>query len=325
MEQINLGTSDIRVSRMGFGCWGLSGAYGSIAVEAAEKLLQQVLDLGINFFDTADVYGAGANERLVGRALGHRRAEVVLATKFGYEGDEMGGLRINGRPGYVRRACEASLQRLGMDHIDLYYLHRVDKTVPIADTVGAMEQLRQEGKIRAIGLSEVSIATLKKAGQAGRIDALQSEFSLATPDLLTEMLPFLASRGISLAAFSPLGRGMLTALASGIQPGPDDYRSLIPRFQPGHLSHNIRVAEQMQQIARQMGTSLASLSLAWVLASGKNIIPLPGTRNLAHLRENLKAFELLMQPDTYTQLQELAAQFRGERHNPQNAAFYDLT
>jgi aryl-alcohol dehydrogenase-like predicted oxidoreductase len=324
MEQINLGKSDIRVSRIGFGCWGLSGAYGSIAAGEAERLLQAVADTGINFLDTADVYGGGANEELLGRALAGRRREIVLATKFGYVGDEMGGLRIDGRPEYVMAACEASLQRLKTDYIDLYYLHRVDKTVPITETVGAMQRLKDQGKIRAIGLSEAGIATLQQAGTAGRIDVLQSEYSLATPDLQDRVLPFLEKQGITLAAFSPLGRGMLTALASGIQPGPDDYRQLIPRFQEPHLTHNIRIAEQMQDMAQQLGTSLATLSLAWVLASGKNNIPIPGTRKLDHLRENCRALELRLSPDIAQQLAALALQFRGARHNPANAAFYDV-
>ena len=324
MEQINLGKSDIRVSRMGFGCWGLSGAYGSIAAGEAEQLIHAVVDRGINFLDTADVYGGGANEELLGRALAGRRREIVLATKFGYVGDEMGGLRIDGRPEYVMAACEASLQRLKTDYIDLYYLHRVDKTVPITETVGAMQRLKDQGKIRAIGLSEAGIATLQQAGTAGRIDVLQSEYSLATPDLQDRVLPFLEKQGITLAAFSPLGRGMLTALASGIQPGPGDYRQLIPRFQEPHLTHNIRIAEQMQDMAQQLGTSLATLSLAWVLASGKNNIPIPGTRKLDHLRENCRALELRLSPDIVQQLASLARQFRGARHNPANAAFYDV-
>ncbi|MDP4712521.1 MAG: aldo/keto reductase [Saprospiraceae bacterium] len=323
MEQINLGKSDIRVSRMGFGCWGLSGAYGSIAAGEAERLLQAVADTGINFLDTADVYGGGANEELLGRALAGRRQEVVLATKFGYVGDEMGGLRIDGRPEYVVAACEASLRRLRTDYLDLYYLHRVDKTVPIAETVGAMQRLKDQGKIRAIGLSEAGIATLQKAGTAGRIDVLQSEYSLATPDLQDRVLPFLEEQGITLAAFSPLGRGMLTALASGLQPGSDDYRRLIPRFQEPYLSHNIRIAEQMQDMAQQLGTSLAILSLGWILASG-NHIPIPGTRKLDHLRENCRALELRLSPDIVQQLASLARQFRGARHNPANAAFYDV-
>lgn len=323
MEQLKLGKSDLMVSRIGYGCWGLSGAYGKIGSTEAEALICRVLDLGVNFLDTADIYGAGENEKLVGRAIKGRRQEAILATKFGYVGSEQGGLKIDGSPAQVIRACEASLRRLATDYIDVYYLHRVDKTVPISETVGAMEELRREGKIRAIGLSEAGIHTLEAAGRIADIDVLQSEFSLATPDLSNEMIPYLEANNIALAAFSPLSRGMLTEMASYIDMAVDDYRRLIPRFDEENYRLNLSIVREMESIAKDLGCGLATLALAWVLASAKNTIPIPGTRQLSHLKENIRALDLSFNEDVYDRLSKLAGSFHGDRHNPVNAAFYD--
>jgi aryl-alcohol dehydrogenase-like predicted oxidoreductase len=323
MEQLKLGKSELMVSRIGYGCWGLSGAYGKISSIEAEDLICRVLDLGINFLDTADIYGAGENEKMVGRAIKNRRQEVVLATKFGYVGDEHGGLRIDGSPEQVKRACEASLSRLGTDYIDVYYLHRVDKTIPITETVGAMEDLRREGKIRAIGLSEAGIHTIEAARSIANIEVLQSEFSLATPDLSEQMIPYLEANNIVLAAFSPLSRGMLTEMASYLEMGQEDYRRLIPRFDEGNYRYNLSIVRELESIAHDLDCPLASLALAWVLASGKNIIPIPGTRKLAHLEENIRALDLSLTDELVQKLSGLAGSFYGERHNPVNAAFYD--
>lgn len=318
-----LGRNSIYVSPVGLGCWGLTGAYGPVDTGRAVTLLHRAMDLGINFLDTADVYAHGENERLLGRAIKDKRPEIVLATKFGYVGDEQGSLSINGRPEYVRQALEASLRRLQTDYIDLYYLHRVDPHTPIGETVGAMLKLQEEGKIRAIGLSEASKHTLAKACRIAPIDALQSEYSLFTQDIEEEILPFCREQQISLVAFSPLGRGMLSDLLSKLDLAETDYRRNLPRFQGEALEKNRRLIHQLKKIAASKGITIPQLALAWLIQRGDNIVPIPGTTNIEHLESNLRALTISLSTEEMEELAFLGRQVRGARHNEENARFFD--
>lgn len=286
-----LGAQGLSVSAIGLGCMGMSDFYGPADDEASLAVLHHALDRGIDFLDTADMYGTGANERLLSRLLKDRRDEVVLATKFGNVRAPDGAfLGIDGRPEYVRRACDASLERLGVDHIDLYYQHRVDPKVPIEETVGAMAELVRAGKVRHLGLSEASAATLRRAAKVHPIAALQSEFSLWTREVADEMLPVCRELGVGFVAYSPLGRGFLTgAIQSTDDLAPSDWRRQNPRFAPTNLQTNLDLVAAVTRLAAARGCMPAQLALAWLLDQGEDIVPIPGTRRISRLDENIAA------------------------------------
>jgi aryl-alcohol dehydrogenase-like predicted oxidoreductase len=291
---------DLTVSTMGLGCMGMSEFYGSADEQQGIDTIHRALDLGVTFLDTADMYGPFTNERLVGKAIAGRRDEVQLATKFGNERKPDGTrVGINGRPEYVRAACDASLERLGVDHIDLYYQHRVDKTVPIEETVGAMAELVEAGKVRHLGLSGVSAANIRKADATHPITALQTEYSLFTRDLEDEILPVLRELGIGLVPYSPLGRGILTG---AIRPGTlsaDDSRNsaYFPRLNGEGLEANLTLVDRITQIAEEKGATPGQLALAWVLAQGEDVVPIPGTKRVAYLEENVGAADVQLTAD----------------------------
>lgn len=268
MRQRKLGQQGLQVSRLGLGCMGMSEFYGTADENESIASLQHALDLGINFFDTADMYGPFTNERLLGKVLHDRRDEVIIATKFGVQRNEQGKyLGINGRPDYVRAACEASLQRLGVEHIDLYFQHRVDPHVPIEDTVGAMAELVQAGKVRYLGLSEAGAHTIRRAHRVHPISALQTEYSLWSRDIESEILPTLRELGIGFVAYSPLGRGFLTGQIKRFDDlAPDDFRRQVPRFQGENFQKNLELVERVTTIANSKGIAPSQIALAWVLA-----------------------------------------------------------
>ena len=294
-------TSPLTVSSMGLGCMGMSEFYGTGDEDAAIATIHRALELGVTFLDTADMYGPFTNEKLVGRAIAGRRDEVVLATKFGNERDEDGSrLGINGKPEYVRKAADASLQRLGVDHIDLYYQHRVDKTVPIEETVGAMAELVHAGKVRHLGLSEASAANIRTAHAVHPITALQTEYSLFTRDIEDEILPTLRELGIGLVPYSPLGRGLLTgAIATTDDLAADDSRrsAYFPRFQGEALDANLALVARIRELAEAKGATPGQLALAWVLAQGNDIAPIPGTKRVKYLEENAAASAIRLTDD----------------------------
>jgi aryl-alcohol dehydrogenase-like predicted oxidoreductase len=314
-------TAPLTVSALGLGCMGMSEFYGTPDEAGGLATIRRALDLGVTFLDTADMYGPFTNERLVGRAIEGRRDEVQLATKFGNERAEDGTrLGVNGRPEYVHRACDASLQRLGVDHIDLYYQHRVDKTVPIEETVGAMKELVQAGKVRHLGLSEAAPSTIRRAHAVHPITALQTEYSLFTRDLEDEILPTIRELGIGLVPYSPLGRGLLTGAItsdSGLAPDADSRRSAyFPRFQGEALAANLRLVERVRALAEAKGCSPGQLALAWVLAQGNDVVPIPGTKRVAYLEENVAALEVTLTADDLAALTEAVPRgaVAGERY-----------
>ena len=295
MQMRRLGRNGPEVSALGLGCMGMSDFYGSHDDAASAALIKSALDRGVNFLDTADMYGPFTNEQLVGRAIRGRRREVFLATKFGIQRDPADPTRrgFNGRPEYVRSACDASLKRLDVDYIDLYYQHRVDPATPIEDTVGAMGELVRAGKVRHLGLSEAGPATLRRACAVHPITALQTEYSLWTRDPENEILATCDALGIGFVAYSPLGRGFLTgAIRSPDDFEPDDYRRHSPRFQGENFSNNLRLVEQIRALATGKGCTPAQLALAWILARNPHIVPIPGTRKLVRLEENLGALDV---------------------------------
>ncbi len=299
---------DLEVSAIGLGCMGMSDFYGPADEATNLSVLNQAIDLGIDFFDTADMYGIdGANERLLARVLKTRRREVVLATKFGNVRSISGEfLGIDGRPEYVAAACDASLARLGIDHIDLYYQHRVDPTVPIEDTVGAMARLVEAGKVRYLGLSEASANTLRRAARIHPIAALQSEYSLWTRDVEQDVLPACRELGIAFVAYSPLGRGFLTgAIRSSSELAPDDWRRQNPRFADDNIDHNRRLVESVTEIARGLDCTPAQLALAWLLHQGVDLVPIPGTRRFARLYENAAATRLRLTADELQRIDDV--------------------
>ena len=308
METRALGRQGLTVSMMGLGCMGMSEFYGPAEEDESIATIHRALDLGITFLDTADMYGPFKNERLVGKALSGRRSQVVLATKFGNERREDGTwVGVNGRPEYVRSACDASLQRLGVDSIDLYYQHRVDTDVPIEDTVGAMAELVRTGKVRYLGLSEAAPATIGRAHATHPISALQTEYSLWTRDVEDEILPTVRALGIGFVAYSPLGRGFLTGRFQDLGDLPEgDYRVHSPRFQPENFARNRQLASRVEAIARRLGVTPAQLALAWALAQGQDVVPIPGTKRLKYLEENAGATEIRLTPALLAEIDQAA-------------------
>ncbi len=291
METRSLGRQGLVVSAQGLGCMGMSEFYAGRDDAESVATIHRALDLGITFLDTADMYGPWKNEELVGRAIRDRRAEVVLATKFGNMRDEKGAfLGVNGRPDYVRACCEGSLKRLGVEAIDLYYQHRVDRTVPIEETVGAMAELVRQGKVRFLGLSEASPATLRRAHAVHPISALQTEYSLWTRDPEDAVLPACRELGVGFVAYSPLGRGFLTGRFRSFEDLPEgDYRRNAPRFQGENFAKNLDLVTKVEEIAKEKGCTPAQLALAWLHAQGADVVPIPGTKTRARLEENAGA------------------------------------
>jgi aryl-alcohol dehydrogenase-like predicted oxidoreductase len=298
---------ELTVSVEGLGCMGMSEFYGTADEAEAVATIERALDLGVTFLDTADAYGPHTNELLVGRTIQRRRDEVVLATKFGLVRHEEDPAKrtIRGDPAYVHEACDASLRRLGVDHIDLYYLHRRDQRVPIEDTVGAMGELVQAGKVRHLGLSEVNPDTLRRAAATHPIAALQSEWSLWSRDLEDEVVPTARELGIGIVAYSPLGRGFLTGSITSVDDlDPDDFRRHSPRFRSENLTRNLRLVERVQALARDRGVTAGQLALAWVLARGDDVVPIPGTKRRRWLEENVAAASIELGPDDLAELDE---------------------
>jgi len=324
MDTRRLGNNHLEVSAIGLGCWGMSHAYGPADEKESLATMEMALDLGINFFDTADVYGSGHNETLVARVLKNRRQNALIATKFGFVGDEHGTVRVCGRPEYVTAACDKSLQRLGVDVIDLYYLHRRDPQVPIEETVGAMADLVTEGKIRTIGLSEVSTATLRRAHAVHPVTALQSEYSLWYRDVEQTILPACQELGVSLVPFCPLGRGYLTGNFCTVDDFKEgDYRRAIPRFAAEAMHRNRGLLSRLNHLSRTSGHTPAQLAIAWLLAKDPSIVPIPGMKRRRHLTENVTAAAIRLSPETIEALDVLGDQVAGERHNAYNLQFVD--
>jgi aryl-alcohol dehydrogenase-like predicted oxidoreductase len=306
MKQRKLGTQGLTVSALGLGCMGMSEFYGSRDDQESIATIHRAVALGVTLLDTADMYGCGENERLVGRAIKGRRREVIMATKFGNVRDERGNfLGVNGAPEYVRQCCDASLRRLGVDEIDLYYQHRVDPQVPIEETVGAMSELVRAGKVHYLGLSEAAPATIRQAMKAHPISALQTEYSLWTRDVEAEIRPVCRELGIGFVAYSPLGRGFLTAKfkkADDLPPG--DWRRNSPRFQGENFERNRELVERIEALARRKKCTAAQLALGWVLAQGDDIVPIPGTKRRKYLEENVAALNIELTP---ADLEEISA------------------
>jgi aryl-alcohol dehydrogenase-like predicted oxidoreductase len=299
MERRALGRSDLKVSRLGLGCMGMSEFYGTGEERESIRTIHRALEMGIDFLDTADVYGMGRNEELVGKAIRDRRDKAVLATKFGNVRGEDGSWRgVNGKPGYVRECCEASLRRLGVAVIDLYYQHRVDPNTPIEDTVGAMADLVRQGKVRYLGLSEAAPATIRRACAVHPIAALQSEYSLWTREPEAEVLPTCRELGIGFVAYSPLGRGIFSGAIKSVDILEEgDYRRNSPRFVGENLAHNVSLVGSLERIAAEKKCRPAQLALAWLLARGPDIVPIPGTKRVERLEENAGALNVKLTPE----------------------------
>ena len=298
--------SDLQVSTVGLGCMGMSEFYGSADESEALRTIHRALDLGVTLLDTADMYGPFTNEKLVGAAISGRRDEVVLATKFGNvrDPDDPTHRWIDGSPEYVRRACDASLQRLGVDHIDLYYQHRVDRSVPIEETVGAMAELVAAGKVRSLGLSEASATTIRRANAVQPITALQTEYSLWTRHIEDEILATIRDLGIGLVPYSPLGRGFLTGtITSADALAPDDFRRQNPRFVGDALAANLALVERVRTLADRKGVTPGQLALAWVLAQGQDVVPIPGTKRVSYLEENVAAASITLTDNDLAELE----------------------
>jgi aryl-alcohol dehydrogenase-like predicted oxidoreductase len=323
MERRTLGTQGLAVSAVGLGCMAMSEFYGAPDERESIATIHLALELGVTLLDTADMYGPFKNEELLGRALRGRRDGVVLATKFGQVRGADGERRVCGRPDYVKKACDASLGRLGVDRIDLYYQHRVDTTVPIEETVGAMADLVKEGKVRWLGLSEAAPQTIRRAHAVHPISALQTEYSLFSREPEDQLLPLLRSLGIGFVPYSPLGRGFLTGrFRSPEDLAPGDYRRTSPRFQGQNFERNLALVDRIRELAAVRGVESAQLALAWVLAQGQDIVPIPGTTTRPHLSRNVAAASLRLTPGELAQLEAIAPRgaAAGERYPARSLA-----
>ena len=322
MQQRRLGQEGLEVSALGLGAMGMSAFYGATDDEESTATIERALELGVTFIDTADVYGPFTNERLVGRAIAGRRDEVVLATKFGNELDEDGNrVGISGKPDYVRRACDASLERLGVDHIDLYYQHRVDPEVPVEETWGVMKELVEAGKVRHLGISEAAPGTIRRAHAVHPITALQTEYSLWSRDVENEILPTVRELGIGFVPYSPLGRGFLTGqIQSPDDFAEDDFRRTSPRFQGENFGKNLELTARVREIAEAKGVTPGQLALAWLLAQGEDVVPIPGTKRRPYLEENVGAAEVELAREDLRRIDEAApvGVASGERYDEAN-------
>jgi aryl-alcohol dehydrogenase-like predicted oxidoreductase len=315
METRKLGGEGLEVSAIGLGCMGMSDFYGESDQQESVATIHRALDLGVNFLDTADMYGRGTNEELIGKAIAGRRDQAIVATKFGIvRGDTPTDRSISGRPEYIREAIDGSLRRLGIDHVDLYYQHRVDKTVPIEETVGAMSELVEAGKVRYLGLSEASVETIRRAHAVHPVSALQSEFSLFERGLADSVLPALRELEIGLVPYSPLGRGFLTGrFRSKSDFGTADFRAHDPRMSEENFETNLTIVEALESLASRHGVSPARMAIAWVLAQGEDVVPIPGTRKVSRLEENAAAVEIQLSAEDLATLDGLPRP-EGERY-----------
>jgi len=326
MQTRTLGLKGPTVSALGLGCMGMSEFYGDRDDAESVATIHRALDLGVTLFDTSDAYGPHTNERLLGRAVADRRDQVLLATKFGLvrDPDDPTARGVNGRPEYVRQAAEGSLQRLGVDHIDLYYQHRVDPDTPIEETIGAMAELVQEGKVRYLGMSEAGPETLRRANAVHQITALQTEYSLWSRDPGDEILPTCRELGIGFVAYSPLGRGFLTGAIQSIDDlAQDDYRRSSPRFQGENFDRNLELVGTIGELAANKAVTPAQLALAWVLAQGEDIVPIPGTKRRARLEENAAAVDVELSDDELREIADALPEASGDRYPEQSMATLD--
>lgn len=324
MKYRKLGETNEQLSAVGLGCMGMSFAYGTPDDGQSVKTLERALDLGINFWDTADIYGRGHNEELIGKVLKKHRDKVFLATKFGFrygEGFDQHDMKtyktyFDGRPEYVKQACEASLKRLGIETIDLYYSHRVDSNIPVEETVDAMSDLIRQGKVRYLGLSEASAESLKRAHAIHPVRALQSEYSLFTRDVEKEILPMCRKLDITFVPYSPLGRGMLTGTVKEVPKAADDFRTTLPRFQEESFKQNKKLVDKLEEISKAKNCTPSQLALAWLLHQGDDIIPIPGTKRIKYLEENAAAVDIKLTEEEIKQITALSDQIKvvGERY-----------